>query len=235
MENGRDDLAQLWLFLQLSTAISSFGESQRWKVQLFDDIINYLDIIDDFQMISVMMSIFMAPDSNCKRSIKTNEIPTKYSNANTKPSRLKSRMKQSSLLDEKALSNAIHTVQERVRYVLSPNILQCISQYTDYLYNLGHFTQRCELLKNISLSFPSSAIRVNSESQNSFCTCLEDSECEKCGTKRGKCPLCRLPMNHLFTFCNHCGHGGHIACMKMWTSRFTGCPLGCECECALRY
>ena len=234
LNHGREDLAQLWELLQLSTEISSYGESQQWKLQLFDDIINYLDTIDDFQMISVMVSILMAPshDQNTRTIQKSGGDQKLKSALNLKPSRLRARAKpETQLLGEEDLFKTSQTLLERVRYFPKPNIMQCISQYADYLYNLGYFIQRAELLKNISLRADTTSIRINADVPNLQCTCFEGS-CDRCDNPRvGRCPICRLPIHNMVTLCSNCSHGGHLQCIKLWIQQGSGCPLGCGCEC----
>ena len=51
---------------------------------------------------------------------------------------------------------------------------------------------------------------------------------------RAFCSVCQQMVKGLYVFCQACGHGGHIDCMRQWFERSRECPAGCGHICLLR-
>ena len=56
--------------------------------------------------------------------------------------------------------------------------------------------------------------------------------CEQ-GTQ-ATCCVCQLPARGLYVWCQGCGHGGHVECMRGWFAHEIECPAGCGHRCQLR-
>ncbi|KAJ1719283.1 hypothetical protein LPJ53_005931 [Coemansia erecta] len=81
--------------------------------------------------------------------------------------------------------------------------------------------------------------------------------CPKCGNNLPRCVVCRMTLGtpvvgaqasaeecvalggdfaQWFSWCQTCGHGGHVAHMQSWFATHEKCPIpGCECECEKCY
>ncbi|KAJ2227276.1 hypothetical protein IWW45_007106 [Coemansia sp. RSA 485] len=81
--------------------------------------------------------------------------------------------------------------------------------------------------------------------------------CPRCGNKLPRCVVCRMTLGtpvvsagasaedcaalggdfaQWFSWCQTCGHGGHVTHMQSWFATHDACPVpGCECECEKCY
>lgn len=82
---------------------------------------------------------------------------------------------------------------------------------------------------------------------------LIHTKCSRCGNLLPRCCLCRMtlgtPMTtsdteplpasgfaHWFSWCQTCGHGGHVEHLDSWFTNHDECPIpGCDCNCKHRY
>eukprot|EP00026_Physarum_polycephalum_P003941 Phypoly_transcript_03958.p1 GENE.Phypoly_transcript_03958~~Phypoly_transcript_03958.p1 ORF type:complete len:766 (+),score=103.11 Phypoly_transcript_03958:320-2299(+) len=57
--------------------------------------------------------------------------------------------------------------------------------------------------------------------------------CEKCKKVTGICSLCQQPVKGMYTWCQGCGHGGHLAHLQDWfvVQGQKLCPGGCSHAC----
>lgn len=55
--------------------------------------------------------------------------------------------------------------------------------------------------------------------------------CRYCDDFAFRCSLCDNAVQGLFTACDYCGHGGHMAHMMLWFANNSECPTGCGCSC----
>jgi hypothetical protein len=55
--------------------------------------------------------------------------------------------------------------------------------------------------------------------------------CETCSGSAIKCSVCRISVRGALAWCQGCGHGGHLAHLQSWFSRYSQCPTGCGHKC----
>ena len=51
--------------------------------------------------------------------------------------------------------------------------------------------------------------------------------CEKCRKAAARCSVCHATVSGLMSWCQGCGHGGHIAHLQSWFTKHKECPEGC--------
>lgn len=105
------------------------------------------------------------------------------------------------LLDKMGLHN------ERVRVLRGTHLPQ-IKGLSNHVYNIG-----CGMCQ-----------KTLPKKSGVFCA-------EKCRKVVGQCSYCRIPVKSLYVWCQGCGHGGHLKCMKEWFSTNKICPTGCGHTC----
>ena len=107
--------------------------------------------------------------------------------------------------------------------------------YVDLLQRHGLHLVAAEFLSTL----PGSAGRINQLSTTlySFCTMcsrpLQPSQqgvCDKCH-ESPRCVLCEKKVKGVFTFCQGCGHGGHLDHILQWFETNNECPSGCGHRC----
>ncbi|CAG8452306.1 844_t:CDS:10 [Ambispora leptoticha] len=110
-----------------------------------------------------------------------------------------------------------------------------------------------ELLHRFQLWIPASAIissckipsvrEKNQESTTIYTTCnncfkpIINSHngfwiCDKCQKLLNPCSICHRIVKGLYSWCQGCGHGGHLAHMQEWFQKKSECPTGCGHYCA---
>lgn len=142
--------------------------------------------------------------------------------------------------------------------------LLVISHYHGQLTNHELYIQAAELRQLALPDFPEIAEHgtYGITSGGPFCTTCQKARkgdrrdlCERCNQPCGECPIClnRGPISRpdsngvsqiidgptatkaLWTWCQTCGHGGHVQCCSVWweLSESEGaCPtVGCACDC----
>jgi RING/Ubox like zinc-binding domain len=57
--------------------------------------------------------------------------------------------------------------------------------------------------------------------------------CPNCRDRTILCVVCQVPVNALYTWCQGCGHGGHLQHMRAWFADNSHCPSGCGHECRM--
>eukprot|EP01135_Chromosphaera_perkinsii_P004618 Nk52_evm11s292 gene=Nk52_evmTU11s292 len=55
--------------------------------------------------------------------------------------------------------------------------------------------------------------------------------CTRCNTFVNGCSVCHQVVRGLYSWCQTCGHGGHVEHMKKWFSENKYCPTGCGHKC----
>mmetsp|Transcript_25559 Transcript_25559/g.50335 ORF Transcript_25559/g.50335 Transcript_25559/m.50335 type:complete len:149 (-) Transcript_25559:20-466(-) len=55
--------------------------------------------------------------------------------------------------------------------------------------------------------------------------------CDSCRRALATCALCQTAVHGLFAWCQGCGHGGHLYCMRQWFQENSLCPTGCLHRC----
>ena len=112
--------------------------------------------------------------------------------------------------------------------------------YLDLLWKFQLWSEAIELIKDSNLE-PISVLNQNSTTIHRCCyTCTtpilvtksnHSSHCENCKKLIGGCAICHEPVHTLFTWCQHCSHGGHLECFDEWFVEFNVCPSGCGHGC----
>jgi hypothetical protein len=120
--------------------------------------------------------------------------------------------------------------------------------YAEYLNGLGLLEKRAEVLKfawaslgshwnNIPLAFSRTRnvlpmfLYLQILNFSFFLDCQQDFAAKKPFIK---CSICRLTCKGLTSFCNLCGHGGHLEHMQNWFKSESICPTGCGCMCIIK-
>ena len=55
--------------------------------------------------------------------------------------------------------------------------------------------------------------------------------CDHCKKITQTCSICHIPVKGLFSWCQGCGHGGHLHHLKEWYENYKYCPAGCGHKC----
>eukprot|EP00833_Pecoramyces_ruminatium_P002170 jgi/Orpsp1_1/1176202/evm.model.c7180000056752.2 len=55
--------------------------------------------------------------------------------------------------------------------------------------------------------------------------------CDDCKKLTNKCSICHQIVKGLYTWCQCCGHGGHLKCYVKWFKFMNECPAGCGHNC----
>ncbi|KAI9295853.1 hypothetical protein K502DRAFT_303240 [Neoconidiobolus thromboides FSU 785] len=153
--------------------------------------------------------------------------------------------------------NSLFSIEEQLKF----NFYRAL--YAEILYKWGLLDQRAELLKNSEI-LKQDKNHIGLEIHPTCYHCLSPLEfenglnspslgnnnnngnkenvikryCKKCYQHRmyPKCTICQTFVKGISSFCNICGHGGHMNHMKEWfDTNFEGenaaCPAGCGCNC----
>ena len=59
------------------------------------------------------------------------------------------------------------------------------------------------------------------------------TQCRSCASEISTCSICQEPVKGLYTWCEGCGHGGHVHHIHEWFKTSTLCPAGCMHVCLL--
>ena len=132
--------------------------------------------------------------------------------------------------------------------ILADMAMQCGVKFDDSRVQ-SWFHAYIELLQRHSLPLvaaeffsrlPGSAGRMNQASTtlHSFCIkcsrALQPSQgpvCDKCNSSLAVCVVCEQHVSGVFTWCQGCGHGGHLEHMREWFEDNSECPSGCGHNC----
>lgn len=78
--------------------------------------------------------------------------------------------------------------------------------------------------------------QLNQQSTRMNTNCSECSKplqrvgwlCDRChSVEHALCSVCNQVVKGLYVWCQGCSHGGHLAHMRQWTSKYKMCPAGC--------
>ena len=110
--------------------------------------------------------------------------------------------------------------------------------YVDTLRRLRLFNAATLLIKLTSLEEVSSS---SAQGLGIFVSCTACGKevpeqqpypyCGKCRRCAALCTVCNKAVKGLYYRCPMCGHGGHVACTKVWFQAHTSCPSGCSHNC----
>ncbi|XP_021954003.1 GATOR complex protein WDR24 isoform X2 [Folsomia candida] len=51
--------------------------------------------------------------------------------------------------------------------------------------------------------------------------------CDKCRKTVARCAVCHVSVAGLMSWCQGCGHGGHVSHLRQWFTKHQECPVGC--------
>jgi len=124
-------------------------------------------------------------------------------------------------------------------------------RYSEILYSWDLLTVRAEVMKHIVHQMPFCSFFEGSPNlvdegadTPGIGTAIRCSKCDgsatpgtnvcsSCHDFAFRCSICDCAVRGLFTFCEKCGHGGHMNHMTDWFSKKSSCPTGCGCFCAM--
>ena len=122
-----------------------------------------------------------------------------------------------------------------------------VQHYHDWLCRLNLYTAACALRKSWARVSPSVVPNngiANATHAKLFCMDCQkvikgsiQGKCDRCNSLVFVCAYCNIQTRQgLWFWCQRCGHGGHMACMKGWFLREglaqSYCPtVGCQCRC----
>jgi len=132
--------------------------------------------------------------------------------------------------------------------------------YAEYLWRIGCFAPRAQLLKSVArpqpqaqhalTGFDQSELRANAINVCKHCGRVQTASssgdgaaalarCPGCLHWPSSCAVCELSVRGLLLSCLRCGHGGHPEHLGEWFAGDSGdavtaavpCPTGCGCRC----
>lgn len=53
----------------------------------------------------------------------------------------------------------------------------------------------------------------------------------RCRKTVARCGVCHVSVAGLMSWCQGCGHGGHVNHLQQWFSKHQECPVGCGHMC----
>ncbi|GBB87051.1 hypothetical protein RclHR1_13500001 [Rhizophagus clarus] len=113
-----------------------------------------------------------------------------------------------------------------------------------YIELLHRFQLWCAATHIISTCRISTVEMMNQQSTTIYTTCnncfrpMQNFRngywiCEKCRKMLNSCSICHNTVKGLYTWCQGCSHGGHLAHMKEWFLVNNECPTGCGHNCSI--
>jgi hypothetical protein len=232
---GRKDLVRMWEIVQVLVSLEGAkefrGSTGGNRSYLTTHVLSYLDKLGDYQTLSTILAVLCSPATITEREIKTIPITPiltcslVLSNPSVTP--VISQGKPSKLRSSLLMSGCLPPRRIEKETTFLPQIIDCtfqiaIQQYANYLYSLGLYEKRAQLLKLSNQSTMAPSLHISHP-----CSCNKiPCEC------KAKCPYCRLSCKTLTAFCLVCKHGGHANCMAKWFQKERFCITGCGCECA---
>lgn len=145
----------------------------------------------------------------------------------------------------------IHTkdlpAKERARCVFLPEDSdnkydEYIKMYAGLLYAWGLLSLRVELNKHLlRKAYDSSAADEGYQCRVVPVQCTScgkpnesgDTICIACSDYMFRCTICENAVRGFFTYCQNCGHGGHVNHLMDYFENSDECPSGCGCKCSL--
>ncbi|XP_059470417.1 GATOR complex protein WDR24 [Neocloeon triangulifer] len=108
-----------------------------------------------------------------------------------------------------------------------------------YLELLGRHKLWNTATKVIKLSWLPSIHQLNQQSTTLPTNCASCSrplrrsgwQCDNCHHPCGKCAVCNELVKGIYSWCQGCSHGGHLAHMQDWLAKHRSCPAGCGHAC----
>jgi len=109
--------------------------------------------------------------------------------------------------------------------------------YLELLYRLHLFNIATEIINHAPI--PVQSLNQNSTNVHMQCGGCDKAilpsncgwYCKNCKKFAQVCTICHVPVKGLYTWCQGCGHGGHLFHLKEWFDRKTLCPTGCGHKC----
>jgi len=138
-----------------------------------------------------------------------------------------------------ALAGGRTAQADRVRGLVNNEVLEhWFLSYVELLQKLELFTKANEILSQCPLP---AVHTMNQQSTTVYTACTKCGKslarnsgawwCERCRAPPARCAVCHAVVKGLYVWCQGCGHGGHIHCIKKWFERRTTCPTGCGHHC----
>jgi hypothetical protein len=229
---GRKDLKTIWLLVRSILNLGCSTSHMDYQSATTKNLFEYLASIGDFQTLATVYAVLLNPTNMSRpskeilsfRPVMTSSLAlAMHPQAITvqkRPSKL-----QASLLTVGSVPKRVlqHQQPNQSKRRVEPNYLPFIHLYANYLYALGFYQKRNQLvvLTNLSTETPSLQLTLNCSCNKVPCVC------------RSRCYFCRIPCKSLTAFCIMCKHGGHASCMKEWFLEERHCIAGCGCECII--
>jgi hypothetical protein len=138
--------------------------------------------------------------------------------------------------DEAWLSSIVHeSLNECVEFYTERGDLQTAACVANVLDLKGPMKEYSEMLKQLELAPLAVKLPVSEKDQEVFfkCRCgknIEDGICPVC-QNTAECSVCESTVKGLFSWCQGCGHGGHVAHLASWFKSNSACPTGCGHHC----
>jgi hypothetical protein len=222
---GRNDLETVWRLVRSILRLRSSTSKSDYQAAVSKNLFEYLKRIGDFQSLATVYAVLSNPTDAGKDTHppKTAHLPftslSKAQHAQKRPSRLRA-----SAVNCMSISHSPLKLQrEDYKLVVDVTSIPYIQLYANYLYALGLYQKRNQLLllTNLSTDQPTLQLGLPCSCNKIPCIC------------KLTCFFCRLPCKKLTAFCIVCKHGGHALCMKLWFQDERHCIAGCGCECIL--
>ena len=129
-------------------------------------------------------------------------------------------------------------LQHRVKDMISKeDETEWFNGYLEILYRFQLFNIATEVINHSPE--PVNSTNLESTTINMQCAmCSKGIQsdkhgcyCKRCEKLTQTCAICHIPVKGLFSWCQGCGHGGHLSHMREWYKSFSCCPAGCGHKC----
>jgi len=128
---------------------------------------------------------------------------------------------------------------ERSKSMIDPVTVEAwFLEYIDILYRLQLWNIATNVIRH-SIAPGIRSMNQNSTIINILCgNCNKNippdcppSYCSSCQKIVQICSICHIPVKGLYSWCQGCGHGGHLMHLKNWFASKKYCPAGCGHKC----
>lgn len=109
--------------------------------------------------------------------------------------------------------------------------LQTAASISSVLNIKGPMQEYSEFLRRLEMPTLAAKLPIAHKGLEIFLKCkcgksIEDTICQKCNNL-AECSICGGIVKGLYSWCQGCGHGGHILHMSTWFKNNLVCPTGC--------
>jgi WD40 repeat protein len=123
------------------------------------------------------------------------------------------------------------SLYETVEFYAEKGDLQTSACISSVLNLKGPMREYSELLRQLEMMIMAAKLPISHTNVEMYfkCKCgkpIEDGICSKCNNQ-AECSVCGGVVKGLYSWCQGCGHGGHLQHFTTWFKNKDYCPTGC--------